>query len=122
MALPPVRLVCGTAGSRYDERDRSCLIFRTAMPGISYPTALSRGLRLRCPRCGEGRLFRQLLAMHRSCGHCGFVYERAPGFFLGSAYLNYGFTVISLTILYVTLHYGFEWSNQAVTVPLVIYF
>ncbi|MFO0918667.1 MAG: hypothetical protein U0872_10170 [Planctomycetaceae bacterium] len=47
--------------------------------------------------------------------------ERAR-LFLGSAYLNYGFTVISLTILYVSLHYGFGWTNQQVTPPLVAYF
>ncbi len=57
-----------------------------------------RGLALRCPRCGQGALFRNLLLMHHHCDACGFVYERAPGFFLGSAYLNYGFTVVSLTV------------------------
>lgn len=92
------------------------------MIGMSYSTALRRGLGLRCPRCGQGKLFRNFLLMHRACDSCGFVYERAPGFFLGSAYLNYGFTVITLTILYVGLHYGAGWSNQATMVPLVIYF
>lgn len=60
--------------------------------------------------------------MHRACDHCHFVYERAPGFFLGSTYINYGFTVLTLTVLYVTLHFGFGWSNRAVTLPLVLYF
>ncbi len=92
------------------------------MPGISYSAALSRGLQLRCPRCGKGKLFRNFFLMHRACDACGFVYERAPGFFLGSAYLNYGFTVITLTILYISLHYGVGWSNRAVTGPLVAYF
>jgi uncharacterized protein (DUF983 family) len=92
------------------------------MPGIGYSTALSRGWRLRCPRCGEGKLFRNFLLMHDRCSACGFVYERAPGYFLGSTYVNYGFTVLSLTALYLTLHYGFEFTNQAVTPVLVIYF
>jgi uncharacterized protein (DUF983 family) len=92
------------------------------MPGISYSTALSRGWRLRCPRCGEGKLFRNLLMMHRRCSSCGFVYERAPGYFLGSTYLNYGFTMLSMTALYLTLHYGFNLTNQQVTPPLVVYF
>lgn len=60
--------------------------------------------------------------MHHHCSECGFVYERAPGYFLGSAYINYGITVVSLTVLYVTLHFGFELSNQVVTAPLVLYF
>jgi uncharacterized protein (DUF983 family) len=92
------------------------------MPALTYSSALSRGLALRCPQCGQGKLFRNLLQMHRQCDSCGFVYERAPGFFLGSAYLNYGFTVVSLTVLYIALHYGVGWSNQAVTPLLVIYF
>jgi len=92
------------------------------MTGISYPQAISRGLRLRCPRCGDGPLFRNLLLMHRQCSHCDFVYDRAPGFFLGSAYINYAFTMITLTILYVSLHFGLGWSNRAVTAPLVVYF
>jgi hypothetical protein len=60
--------------------------------------------------------------MHHHCDGCGFVYERAPGYFLGSTYLNYGFTVISLTALYMALHYGLGLTNQAVTPPLVVYF
>ena len=92
------------------------------MSGLTWSLALARGLALRCPRCGEGLLFRNLLLMHRACSQCGYVYERAPGFFLGSAYLNYGFTCATLTAMYLGLHYGLEWSNQAVTVPLVIYF
>ncbi len=92
------------------------------MAGINYATALSRGLALRCPMCGEGRLFRNLLFMHRRCSQCEFVYERAPGFFLGSAYINYGFTVVSLTVLYMVLHFGLELSNQTATPWLVGYF
>jgi uncharacterized protein (DUF983 family) len=92
------------------------------MAGISYSTALSRGFALRCPRCGRGALFRNLFVMHRRCGHCGFVYERAPGFFLGSAYINYGITVVSLTILYLALHFGAGLSNRVLTFPLVAYF
>lgn len=92
------------------------------MSGMNYATALSRGWNLRCPRCGQGKLFRNFFLMHHHCSECGFVYERAPGYFLGSAYINYGITCLSLTILYITLHFGLEWSNQVVTVPLVIYF
>ena len=92
------------------------------MTGINYSTALSRGLALRCPRCGEGALFRNFFLMHRRCSACEFVYERAPGFFLGSAYINYGFTVVSLTALYVSLHFGLKLSNRVLTPALVMYF
>src|SRR5258708_15839738 len=34
-------------------------------------TALKRGLRGRCPRCGEGKLFGALLKVDTSCSVCG---------------------------------------------------
>jgi len=42
-------------------------------------TALSRGLRRRCPHCGEGRLFSGWSRHLRQCAICGLVYERNPG-------------------------------------------
>jgi len=35
---------------------------------------ISRGLRGRCPRCGEGRLFRGYLSLRSACEHCGLDY------------------------------------------------
>lgn len=89
------------------------------MSQITYQTAQSRALRLRCPQCGEGPLFRGLITMHHHCDHCGFVFERAPGFFLGSTYMNYGFTTLSLTAIYMGLHYGLDISN-AVLAPILL--
>jgi uncharacterized protein (DUF983 family) len=34
-------------------------------------SAMKRGLRGRCPRCGEGRLFRAFLKVADNCSHCG---------------------------------------------------
>ena len=41
-------------------------------------TALGRGLRRRCPHCGQGRLFSGWRHLER-CPACGLVYERNPG-------------------------------------------
>ena len=41
-------------------------------------TALQRGLRKRCPHCGQGRLFRGWSQLER-CSVCGLVYEPNPG-------------------------------------------
>jgi uncharacterized protein (DUF983 family) len=54
--------------------------------------ALARGLRRRCPRCGQGRLFRRWLSMAERCPRCGLALEREEGAFLGSLVLNYGVT------------------------------
>lgn len=69
----------------------------------SYFTTLSRSWRLRCPRCGQGRLFRNWIAMNAECDHCQLHYEREPGYFLGSIYVNYGLTALLVTVFYLTL-------------------
>ncbi|MBS0205551.1 MAG: DUF983 domain-containing protein [Planctomycetes bacterium] len=89
---------------------------------ITYETAASRALRLRCPRCGEGDLFRNWFSMHPQCSHCQLRFERAPGYFLGSAYVNYGIISLTLTAMYMGLHFGAEISNRVLVGPLVAYF
>jgi uncharacterized protein (DUF983 family) len=42
-------------------------------------TALGRGLRKRCPHCGEGPLFSGWSHHLEQCPICGLVYERNPG-------------------------------------------
>jgi uncharacterized protein (DUF983 family) len=46
---------------------------------LSVLTVLRRGLRKRCPHCGEGRLFRRWIAMYDRCSECGLVYQRNHG-------------------------------------------
>lgn len=48
-------------------------------------------------------------------------YERDPGYFLGSIYINYGLTAVGLTFLYVLLHFGFNWSNTQLALPLAVF-
>ena len=88
------------------------------MTHLPLGTILSRALRLRCPRCGAGSLFRGWFRMHDRCSECHLKYERAPGYFLGSAYVNYVVTAILLTVAYVGLHYGAGYSNRALALPL----
>jgi uncharacterized protein (DUF983 family) len=42
-------------------------------------TVLGRGLRKRCPHCGQGRIFRKWIEMYDRCDVCGLVYQRNPG-------------------------------------------
>lgn len=53
------------------------------------PSSLSAGLRCRCPRCGEGRLFSGFLQIAERCDRCGLDYGFAdpadgPAFFVMS--------------------------------------
>jgi uncharacterized protein (DUF983 family) len=59
---------------------------------------LSRGLRLRCPVCGEGKLYRRWFRMYTECSACHFVYEREPGYFTGGMAIN--LTITCLIIVF----------------------
>lgn len=45
----------------------------------SIGTALSRGFRMRCPRCGEGRIFESFFKENELCQHCGLKLEDRSG-------------------------------------------
>jgi hypothetical protein len=81
-------------------------------PVKSIVGAIVRGFRRRCPVCGRGRVFAGLLRMNKSCPQCHFVFERGPGYFLGSTYVNYGFTAGTTTFSYVVLHFGLGIANS----------
>ncbi len=49
---------------------------------------LWRGVRLRCPRCGVGKLFRRGYTMYDACGSCGWVFEREEGYWTGAMGVN----------------------------------
>jgi hypothetical protein len=51
--------------------------------------------------------------MNSHCGSCGLRYEREPGYFLGSIYINYGLTALLVTALYFALFFSGALSPQA---------
>ena len=59
--------------------------------------------------------------MHPECSNCRLRYERAPGYFLGSTYINYALTALTLTIAYVVLHFKAGYDNRTLMLPLVAY-
>lgn len=81
----------------------------------------SRAMRLRCPRCGEGKLFIGWFRMHERCSACQLKYERSPGYFLGSAYFNYGQTAATTTAGYLILHFGYGVHKDWIILPLAAY-
>lgn len=48
-------------------------------PRLPFRRVLSRGLRLRCPRCGEGLLFESWNRLRETCPVCGLDFERRLG-------------------------------------------
>ena len=64
-------------------------------------TIIWRSLRLKCYHCGIGNTFRSWFKMVDNCSHCDVTFEREPGFFLGSIYINYAFTALTMTSMYI---------------------
>jgi hypothetical protein len=50
--------------------------------------------------------------MHKRCASCGLDYQREPGFYLGSIYVNYGLTALLVTIGFFALYFAEVVSRQ----------
>lgn len=70
---------------------------------MRFRTLFWRSCRLRCPVCGQGRLFAGWFRMHDRCSACDASFQREGGFYLGSIYFNYGLTALIVAIAYPTL-------------------
>jgi len=80
------------------------------------------GLRGRCPRCGEGRLFSGFLTVGKQCGVCGLDYGFAdagdgPAIFV---MLIMGFVVVGMALGVELSYQPPLWLHFIVFVPLAI--
>jgi uncharacterized protein (DUF983 family) len=88
------------------------------------PTALpiARGLRGRCPRCGEGKLFKGFLTLRPACEHCGLDYDFAdsgdgPAVFV---ILIGGFIVVFAALITEFVYQPPYWVHAMLWLPLVL--
>lgn len=81
-------------------------------------TALFRGLRLRCPRCGAPGIFQGFWTLRRFCRVCHLRFEREQGYFIGAIYINYFATVAIAIAGYFILDY---WLQPALSTQLVLW-
>ncbi len=81
-------------------------------PPDSLGQAVSRGIRRRCPLCGQGPLFAGLFRMHERCSQCRYRFERSPGYFLGSTYINYGVTTLTATWSWILLRFVMGYDRR----------
>lgn len=83
-------------------------------------TLILRGLRLRCPACGEAKIFRGWLSMNDPCQSCGRKFDREPGYLLGSIYFNYGLTALLVVVFYFALYFTGTLTNNQRLIALGI--
>jgi uncharacterized protein (DUF983 family) len=89
--------------------------------GMRFWKLLGRALRLRCPICGQGQLFKNWFVVRENCPACGVKFEREPGFFLGSIYFNYGLTALISTIAYIVLQFVYNYPERYVLAGTLIF-
>ena len=90
--------------------------------GPALAAVLMRGLKRRCPRCGEGRLFDGFLSVAPHCQACGLDFDFAdagdgPAVFI---MMIVGFIVVGLA-LYVEFTFGPPyWVHAVLWIPLIL--
>jgi uncharacterized protein (DUF983 family) len=90
-----------------------------ALPG---PPPITCGLRGRCPRCGEGKLFQGFLGLRPRCDHCGLDYNFAdagdgPAVFV---ILIGGAIVVCAALITEVVYQPPYWLHAALWLPLVL--
>jgi uncharacterized protein (DUF983 family) len=84
--------------------------------------AILRGLRGRCPRCGEGKLFRGFLGLQPACTSCGLNYGFAdagdgPAVFV---ILIGGFIVVFAALIVEFVYQPPYWLHAVLWLPLIL--
>ena len=63
------------------------------------PTASQKWLallRMRCPRCCDGKIYLHGMHMNPHCPVCNLLFEREPGYFMGALYISYALAILFL--------------------------
>ena len=69
-----------------------------------------------CPNCDEGHIYSDnniyfkfsQNRMHKECHHCGFKFEKEPGFFFGAMYISYALSIAEAVSVFVISRMFFE--------------
>lgn len=83
---------------------------------------IGRGLRGRCPRCGEGHLFHGFLSLRKNCESCGLDYSFAdagdgPAVFV---ILIGGAIVVFAALITEVVYQPPYWLHAALWLPLIL--
>jgi uncharacterized protein (DUF983 family) len=84
------------------------------------PNMLTSMLRLRCPRCRQGKLFtvanpynfKRMNDMPDQCPACGQDFEIEPGFYFGATYVSYAINVAWLIPTFLTTRFIIGWEYR----------
>jgi uncharacterized protein (DUF983 family) len=91
-------------------------------PASQQPLPIARGLRCRCPRCGEGKLFQGFLSLRPACEHCGLDFNFAdagdgPAVFV---ILIGGAIVVFAALITEAVYQPPYWLHALLWLPLIL--
>ena len=89
---------------------------------ISLSQSIARGLRCKCPRCGDGKLFAGYIRLRPGCEACGLDYAfidsgDGPSVFI---ILIAGFIVVAAALIVEVKYQPPFWLRAALWIPLVL--
>src|SRR5436305_9726999 len=82
---------------------------------------LGRALRLRCPRCGEGKIFRRIVTYseYRTCPRCELPYD-PRGESLAFMYVSTAFLTGLMVVVMLLMHPETIASGRMVVIPIAL--
>ena len=85
--------------------------------------AMKRGFRGRCPRCGEGKLFRAFLKVDNNCSVCGldFTPHRADDLPAYLVIVIVGHLVVPMALMIETEYSPPVWLQLAIYLPFTLF-
>jgi len=84
--------------------------------------AIQAGLRCRCPRCGEGKLFTGFLTFRPRCGVCGLDFGFADSGDGPAVFIMFlaGAIVVGAALVTEVMYHPPYWVHAALWLPLIL--
>lgn len=87
-------------------------------------------LKCKCPRCRQGNMFsyknlydfKRFMKMNVACPVCGQPFDMEPGFYYGTSYVSYGFSIAITMSTFIAwwIIIGFSLNNNSVFYWLIV--
>lgn len=95
------------------------------MPSTTIDTlggSIRAGLRCRCPRCGQGRLFQGFLTLRTRCESCGLDYSFADSGDGPAVFIMFlaGFVVVGAALVTEVMYQPPYWVHAVLWLPLIL--
>ena len=93
------------------------------LPSISLPKAMLRGFAMKCPNCGEGRLFSRFLKVADHCEVCGedFTPQRADDFPAYLVIVSVGHVVVPALLAVEMAYAPPAWLQLLIWLPVTLF-